>query len=219
MGTERRWLWPGEAVPSQLRGSLRLLDDDSDVAEPLLKEADLVAIDFRLPGRSALEVLLNALGTAWAHGAQIDWSRWYGAGRRRRVPLPTYPFERKRYWVERPRRHSAAASSTDGTSHSGLLRQQLGRASEPERVTLLMEFLHRQIAEVFEEETDWSPATDEDLFHLGVDSLILIDILARLGTELGRAIEPSLSSPTIRSIAEDVARAWDADSAVAGRHP
>ncbi len=45
--------------------------------------------------------LLNTLGRLWMEGAKVDWSGFYARERRRRVPLPTYPFERKRYWVER----------------------------------------------------------------------------------------------------------------------
>jgi acyl transferase domain-containing protein/thioesterase domain-containing protein len=47
------------------------------------------------------EVLLNAVGQLWAVGVGIDWPR-LGLGARRRVPLPTYPFEHKRYWIDRP---------------------------------------------------------------------------------------------------------------------
>ncbi|WP_442862758.1 KR prefix domain-containing protein, partial [Candidatus Entotheonella palauensis] len=31
---------------------------------------------------------------------EIDWAGFYAAEQRRRVPLPTYPFERQRYWIE-----------------------------------------------------------------------------------------------------------------------
>jgi acyl transferase domain-containing protein len=46
------------------------------------------------------EVLLTALGRLWMAGASVDWSSLYASGGRRRVPLPTYPFERQRYWVD-----------------------------------------------------------------------------------------------------------------------
>ncbi len=42
----------------------------------------------------------TALGQLWTHGVEIDWQRYYAHERRLRVSLPTYPFERKRYWVE-----------------------------------------------------------------------------------------------------------------------
>ena len=30
----------------------------------------------------------------------VDWAAFYADERRRRVPLPTYPFERQRYWID-----------------------------------------------------------------------------------------------------------------------
>ena len=53
-------------------------------------------------------VLLNALGQLWLAGVKVDWAGFYSRERRRRVPLPTYPFERKRYWVE-PQQATAIA--------------------------------------------------------------------------------------------------------------
>jgi acyl transferase domain-containing protein/acyl carrier protein len=44
--------------------------------------------------------LLNTLGQLWLSGVQIDWLGFYAAERRYRIPLPTYPFERQRYWIE-----------------------------------------------------------------------------------------------------------------------
>lgn len=50
--------------------------------------------------QSDVATLLGALGRLWLAGGEIDWKGFAGAERRRRVPLPTYPFERQRYWVE-----------------------------------------------------------------------------------------------------------------------
>ncbi len=47
-------------------------------------------------------LLLTALGRLWMSGVRVDWQSFYAHERRRRVPLPTYPFERSRYWVEPP---------------------------------------------------------------------------------------------------------------------
>lgn len=65
--------------------------------------ADLVAVtSLRHPKETHSDVafLLNALGKLWLAGIQINWSGFYAGERRHRVPLPTYPFERKRYWIE-----------------------------------------------------------------------------------------------------------------------
>ncbi|HLF29284.1 MAG TPA: SDR family NAD(P)-dependent oxidoreductase [Anaerolineae bacterium] len=44
--------------------------------------------------------LLTTLGQLWSSGQRIDWRGFYARERRRRLPLPTYPFERQRYWIE-----------------------------------------------------------------------------------------------------------------------
>jgi len=44
--------------------------------------------------------LLAGLGRVWLHGLGVDWQAFHGGERRHRVLLPTYPFERQRYWVE-----------------------------------------------------------------------------------------------------------------------
>jgi acyl transferase domain-containing protein len=46
------------------------------------------------------EVLLSALGKLWIAGVKIDWDGYYSGEKRKRIHLPTYPFQRKRYWIE-----------------------------------------------------------------------------------------------------------------------
>ena len=46
------------------------------------------------------EVLHKTLGRLWLAGARIDWPEFHAGQRRHRVALPTYPFERQRYWIE-----------------------------------------------------------------------------------------------------------------------
>ena len=41
----------------------------------------------------------RAVGTVWAHGVEVEWERALPPARRR-VPLPTYPFQRQRFWLE-----------------------------------------------------------------------------------------------------------------------
>ncbi|HEX6290949.1 MAG TPA: beta-ketoacyl synthase N-terminal-like domain-containing protein [Herpetosiphonaceae bacterium] len=47
-----------------------------------------------------LAVLLGTLGKLWIAGVAIDWQGFYAGEQRRRVALPTYPFERQRYWID-----------------------------------------------------------------------------------------------------------------------
>ncbi len=50
-----------------------------------------------------------ALGRLWTAGVPVDWEGYYGEERRRRIPLPTYAFDRQRYWVSRPAGSKSAA--------------------------------------------------------------------------------------------------------------
>ncbi len=54
-----------------------------------------------------VETLLEGLGALWKAGVDIRWEGFYRREDRRRVVLPTYPFERRKYLVE-PSQASAA---------------------------------------------------------------------------------------------------------------
>lgn len=43
---------------------------------------------------------LQACGHLWLNGTEIKWPEIYANEQRSRIPLPTYPFERKRFWLE-----------------------------------------------------------------------------------------------------------------------
>ncbi len=44
----------------------------------------------------------HSLAQLWLSGGRPDWRAFHAGERRRRVPLPTYPFERRRYWLDAP---------------------------------------------------------------------------------------------------------------------
>ena len=54
------------------------------------------------PDRDDWQQLLTSLATLYQEGASIDWSGFDGDYSRCRESLPTYPFQRQRYWVEAP---------------------------------------------------------------------------------------------------------------------
>lgn len=75
--------------------------------------------------------LLQGVGTLWALGADVDWTRMHAPGSARRIELPTYPFERKRFWIDAPKNGARstptalqgdAAEAADGLA----MRQEAG---------------------------------------------------------------------------------------------
>ena len=52
------------------------------------------------PKQSDWQQILESLAQLYLHGAEIDWQVFALDYPRRRVQLPTYPFQRQRYWLE-----------------------------------------------------------------------------------------------------------------------
>jgi acyl transferase domain-containing protein len=46
------------------------------------------------------DFILNNLGKLWVAGIEIDWGKLDARPDPRKISLPTYPFERQRYWIE-----------------------------------------------------------------------------------------------------------------------
>jgi len=72
--------------------------------------ASLHPIQAENPGIAAT---LNALGKLWLSGVQVSWDGFYAKEKRHRLPLPTYPFERKRNWIEPPKKNGTPASGNE----------------------------------------------------------------------------------------------------------
>ena len=58
--------------------------------------------------------LAKEVAVAFVHGIPVDWNAWRRGLSRRKVALPTYPFQRERYWVEAPRRRNEIAGEATG---------------------------------------------------------------------------------------------------------
>ncbi|MBV8436658.1 MAG: amino acid adenylation domain-containing protein [Silvibacterium sp.] len=133
------------------------------------------------------KVVLSALGALWTLGASPDWAAFHAGYRRRRVLLPTYPFERQRHWVEAPARVTTAqvpqlpaiqAISVPATVTNTLPASPLEVLSMPtsaaQSETMLTE-LKTLIADL--SGTDLGDAEAEASFlELGFDSLFLTQL-------------------------------------------
>jgi acyl transferase domain-containing protein len=74
-----------------------------DIPVTISTEDQTVLSSLRHPQSLALDraFLLNTCGRLWCAGMTIDWSLLYEEdSQQRRIPLPTYPFERERYWID-----------------------------------------------------------------------------------------------------------------------
>jgi acyl transferase domain-containing protein/thioesterase domain-containing protein/ubiquinone/menaquinone biosynthesis C-methylase UbiE/acyl carrier protein len=122
------WISAAEATDPEtwvrhLRGTVRFADGLATLASDPARVFVEVGPDRRLaplvaacaPGAEILACLPRAdraeseaallfasLARLWTLGAPVDWAAFHAHDARRRVPLPTYPFERERCWVDAP---------------------------------------------------------------------------------------------------------------------
>ncbi|WP_189240962.1 type I polyketide synthase, partial [Planomonospora parontospora] len=61
--------------------------------------ADSAVVGLQRRGRGEAEALLAGLGRAYAHGVAVEWARYFSGSGARRVELPTYAFQRQRFWL------------------------------------------------------------------------------------------------------------------------
>jgi acyl transferase domain-containing protein len=84
------------------------------------------SLDPNAPAGNELGTMLSSLGRLWVAGVQPEWDSFYANELRCRVPLPTYPFERKRHWVEPD---TTAAAVPDASTQPTIARLQTAGVS------------------------------------------------------------------------------------------
>lgn len=145
---------------------------------------------------------LVPLGEAWLAGVQVDWARFRAGERRRRVPLPTYSFDRERYWIEpaapAPAQRRAEPRPPPPASFRRTARK--GAAVEPARNET-----ERALVECFRELFRIEElGIHDDFFALGGDSLLALKLTARISERLGvrLALQAVLEAPTVAALAK-----------------
>jgi acyl transferase domain-containing protein len=149
------------------------------------------------------QFLLATLAELWLSGAAVDWPSYYRNERRRRTPLPTYPFQRQRYWIE-PRKQEQAVTARPAdlpaVPHDGpeLTDPPVGDDTLPrhERPDLGCEYVAPRneqesvLAEIWQELLGVSRiGVHDNFFELGGHSLLATQILARLRQGYGAKLE------------------------------
>ncbi|MDZ7959048.1 MAG: aminotransferase class III-fold pyridoxal phosphate-dependent enzyme [Aulosira sp. DedQUE10] len=115
--------------------------------------------------------LLKAVGQLWLAGVTIDWSNFYQDETRQRIPLPTYPFERQRFWID-PLPHPNRAKTTQLPNPQSLEKPQTMSVSSKQKLIPLLK-------EVLEETSGLEIAGFDEsttFLEMGLDSLSLTQV-------------------------------------------
>jgi len=157
--------------------------------------------------------VLLGLGALWLNGCTVDWRAFHDHEQRRRVALPGYPFQRKRYWIEpgntarfgleAASRSQPVAPAAPGPASNG--EQEMGKRDEvmTALVALLEEALGAKI-ESFDEEAQF--------IALGLDSLLVTQLARMVRVRLDfavtfRQLSERYSTPKLLADAIRAARA------------
>ncbi|MDQ7957760.1 MAG: SDR family NAD(P)-dependent oxidoreductase [Pseudomonadota bacterium] len=116
-GTVRFWDGLGELFAQPGRAVLEVGPGETLCglarAHPLAASAAGVWASQAHPQQQARngQQMAYAIAGLWSAGVEIDWQACHAGASRRRVPLPSYPFQRRRHWVEAGAGASAAPST------------------------------------------------------------------------------------------------------------
>jgi acyl transferase domain-containing protein/thioesterase domain-containing protein len=173
--------------------------------------------------QSGLEFLLSTAGRLWLEGVAIRWEALHDGENPRRVPLPTYPFERQHYQLTSgrgsrkpvqdtssihvvPSNHEPARA--DAAPPSPLLAARHARPKLPTPYVAPRNDVERAIEGIWQDSLGiQSPGVTDSFVSLGGHSLLAIQIAARIRDlfEIEFSVAKLYQTPTIAGLAAVVA--------------
>ncbi|WP_455711601.1 type I polyketide synthase [Streptomyces iakyrus] len=180
-------------------------------------------------GRPEPETLTEALGTLHARGVPVDWEAFFAGTGARRVPLPTYAFQRRRYWLE----EVAAGTHESGPALRGTpdipeetaapravpLAERLAPLGDAQREQYLLTLVTELVAKVLKHSDTTAVVPHRPFQELGFDSLTGVELRNRLGAETGLSLPATVvfDHPTPAALAAYVQE--QAAASAPGREP
>ncbi|WP_378741115.1 type I polyketide synthase [Nocardia brasiliensis] len=175
---------------------------------------NVLAVSVLRKNRPQVQGLLHAMAELYATGTAIDWAAVYSAQVGRRVALPTYAFDRRRYWpetglktkpakVSEPEAWTSDDSMERSTSYVPELRQRLIGLQDTEQLDVLLEVVRAHLATVLGHSGIDAVDINHNFKDLGIDSLTAVEARDRLAATTGLALPITVlfNYPTVRKLA------------------
>ncbi|WP_432123355.1 SDR family NAD(P)-dependent oxidoreductase [Streptomyces sp. S1] len=149
-------------------------------------------------GRPEAQQLVTALARLFVNGVAVDWKAYYEGSGARRVDLPTYAFQRERYWLDdTPAVPQAAVAVT-------ALAQRLHGLGDDERVRVVGELVAAHVAAVLGDAG--AVEMRRPFKDLGFDSFMAVELRNSLASATGLRFSSGLlfDYPTPHVLAEHI---------------
>ncbi len=149
---------------------------------PTVTQDHVVLASARRPveRKNDIQYFLTTMGQLWANGCQPEWEKLYEGEKRWRIPLPTYPFERKRYWLQEE-------VTTLRTAPASCVKPVCSSTKPPKNTVSGMTDMENTIRKIWlaiiPGLEDVSPA--DNFFDLGGESLQAVQMFAVLEKKTG----------------------------------
>lgn len=156
------------------------------LAHPAKTDQHRVLATMRQPQEeeSDLHHLLNTVSRLWLAGVAVDWDNYHGDKKRFRMPLPTYPFEKVRHWIDKPKRDYMAILEPD------VMQADIEPEDMHYRPNVNTEFVEprdddeRFIAQAWSDFLGLKEVgIHDDFFELGGTSLVAVRLVGMLGKQ------------------------------------
>ncbi|MBD2183505.1 FkbM family methyltransferase [Planktothrix sp. FACHB-1355] len=158
--------------------------------------------------QSDIAFLLNALGQLWLAGVQIDWSAVHGNENCHRLPLPTYPFERQRYWISAQKQTRLVPSLQPCFEEKNLSPSQeegrIDRQAPRKSYVAPTNEIEERIAQLFQQLLGVEQVgINDNFFALGGHSLLGIQLISQLRKDfqIDLSLRPLFEAPTVAELA------------------
>ncbi|MFC7895132.1 type I polyketide synthase [Streptomyces sp. NPDC057381] len=153
-----------------------------------------------------VEALLGSLAHFHVRGGPVDWGALFTT--RRRVDLPTYAFQRQRYWLSSSPTTAAtaelpAAEPAADDDRAVPLPERIAALTDDDARALVLEHVREKVAVVLGHPTADAVGADQEFKELGFDSLLSAELSKRLTASTGLKLRANLvlRHPSPRRIA------------------
>jgi acyl transferase domain-containing protein len=169
---------------------------------------DALVLSSSRRGRGEVEAVLGSLAGLHVRGGAVDFGALFG--RRRRVDLPTYAFQRQRYWLSSsPTAAVAQVPQAEPPAEEDqviALPERIAALRAEDAKAFVLDHVREKIAVVLGHPSGESVGPDQEFTELGFDSMLSSELSKRLTASTGRKLRPNLvlRYPSARLLAEHI---------------